>query len=136
MERSLALVRGEVSAKSNSSKQVMDLNAADEPIETIQASYEKEEQAILNPQDQAFVEKATRLVLDNFERHRLHHRPPLPGDGDEPYALLWQVEDTDRARTARFHATHPFGTGCDVLETGRQRVGCLSESRFRECEVL
>ena len=66
MERSLTLVRGEVSAKSNSSKQVMDLNAADEPIETIQASYEKEEQAILNPQDQAFVEKATRLVLDNL----------------------------------------------------------------------
>ena len=44
----------------------MDLNAADEPIETIQASDEKEEQAILNPQDQAFVEKATRLVLDNL----------------------------------------------------------------------
>lgn len=66
MERSLALVRGEVSAKSNSSKQVMDLNAADEPIETIQASDEKEEQTILNPQDQAFVEKATRLVLDNL----------------------------------------------------------------------
>ena len=74
MERSLALVRGEVSAKSNSSKQVMDLNAADEPIETIQASDEKEEQAILNPQDQAFlnpqdqafVEKATRFVLDNL----------------------------------------------------------------------
>lgn len=66
MERSLALVRGEVSAKSNSSKQVMDLNAADEPIETIQASDEKEEQAILNPQEQAFVEKATRLVLDNL----------------------------------------------------------------------
>ena len=66
MERSLALVRGEVSAKSNSSKQVMDLNAADEPIETIQASDENEEQAILNPQEQAFVEKATRLVLDNL----------------------------------------------------------------------
>ena len=66
MERSLALVRGEVSAKSNSSKQVMDLNAADEPIETIQASDENKEQAILNPQDQAFVEKATRLVLDNL----------------------------------------------------------------------
>ena len=66
MERSLALVRGEVSAKSNSSKLVMDLNAADEPIETIQASDEKEEQAILNPQDQDFVEKATRLVLDNL----------------------------------------------------------------------
>ena len=66
MERSLALVRGKVSAKSNSSKQVMDLNAADEPIETIQASDENEEQAILNPQDQAFVEKATRLVLDNL----------------------------------------------------------------------
>ena len=66
MERSLALVRGEVSAKSNSSKQVMDLNAADEPIETIQASDEKEEQAILNPQDQAFVEKATRLVLSHL----------------------------------------------------------------------
>ena len=66
MERSLALVRGEVSAKSNSSKQVMDLKAADEPIETILASDEKEEQAILNPQDQAFVEKATRFVLDNL----------------------------------------------------------------------
>ena len=66
MERSLALVRGEVSAKSNSSKQVMDLNAAEEPIETILASDEKEEQTILNPQDQAFVEKATRLVLDNL----------------------------------------------------------------------
>lgn len=66
MEGSLALVRGEVSAKSNSSKQLIDLNAADEPIETIQASDEKEEQAILNPQDQAFVEKATRLVLDNL----------------------------------------------------------------------
>ena len=66
IERSLALVRGEVSAKSNSSKQVMDLNAADEPIETIQASDEKEEQAILNPQDQAFVEKATRLVLSHL----------------------------------------------------------------------
>ena len=66
MERGLALIRGEVSAKSNSSKQLIDLNAADEPIETIQASDEKEEQAILNPQDQAFVEKATRLVLDNL----------------------------------------------------------------------
>ena len=66
MERSLALVRGEVSAKSNSSKQVKDLNAADESIETIQTSDEKEEQAILNQQDQAFVEKATRLVLSHL----------------------------------------------------------------------
>ena len=66
MERSLALVRGEVSAKSDSSKQMMDLNAADEPIETILASDEKEEQAILNQQDQAFVEKATRLVLSHL----------------------------------------------------------------------
>ena len=66
MERSLALVRGEVSAKSDSSKQMMDLNAADEPIETILASDEKEEQAILNQQDHAFVEKATRLVLSHL----------------------------------------------------------------------
>lgn len=66
MERSLALVRGDVSAKSDSSKQVMYLNAADEPIETILASDEKEEQAILNQQDQAFVEKATRLVLSHL----------------------------------------------------------------------
>ena len=66
MERSLALVRGEVSAKSNSSKQVMDLNVADEPIETTLASDEKEERAILNQQDQAFVEKATRLVLSHL----------------------------------------------------------------------
>ena len=66
MERSLALVRGDVSAKSASSKQVMDLNAADEPLETILASDEKEEQAILNQQDQAFVEKATRLVLSHL----------------------------------------------------------------------
>lgn len=63
MERSLALVRGEVSAESHSPKQVMDLDTADEPTETIQTSDEKEDQAILNPQDQAFVDKATRLVL-------------------------------------------------------------------------
>ena len=44
----------------------MDLNAADESIETIQTSDEKEEQAILNQQDQAFVEKATRLVLSHL----------------------------------------------------------------------
>ena len=44
----------------------MDLNVADEPIETIQTSDEKEEQAILNQQDQAFVEKATRLVLSHL----------------------------------------------------------------------
>ena len=43
-----------------------DLNTADEPIETIQTSDEKEEQAILNQQDQAFVEKATRLVLSHL----------------------------------------------------------------------
>ena len=66
MDRSLALVRGDVSAKSDSSKQVMYLNAADEPLETILASDEKEEQAILNQQDQAFVEKATRLVLSHL----------------------------------------------------------------------
>lgn len=66
MERSLALVRGEVSAESHSPKQVMDLDTADEPTETIQTSDEKEDQAILNPQDQAFVEKATRFVLDNL----------------------------------------------------------------------
>lgn len=63
MERSLALVRGEVSAESHSPKQVMDLDTADEPTETIQTSDEKEDQAILNPQDQAFVDKVTRLVL-------------------------------------------------------------------------
>ena len=43
-----------------------DLNAADEPIGTILTSDEKEEQAILNQQDQAFVEKATRLVLSHL----------------------------------------------------------------------
>ena len=42
------------------------MNAADEPIETIQTSDEKEEQAILNQQDQDFVEKATRLVLSHL----------------------------------------------------------------------
>ena len=72
MERSLALVRGEVSAKSNSSKQVMDLNAADEPIETIQASDEKEEQAILNPQEQAFVEK--RVLVFRKQKLRISSR--------------------------------------------------------------
>lgn len=52
MDRSLALVRGETASESASSEQIV-----------CSDSYENVEEAVLNPQDQAFVDKATSLVL-------------------------------------------------------------------------
>lgn len=52
MDRSLALVRGETASESASPKQIVRSD-----------SYENVEEAVLNPQDQAFVDKATSLVL-------------------------------------------------------------------------
>lgn len=52
MDRSLALVRGETAPESASPKQIVRSD-----------SYENVEEAVLNPQDQAFVDKATSLVL-------------------------------------------------------------------------
>ena len=56
MEQSLAIVRGENSVQSVSSEE-KDKISVEEPTE---------DGLTLNPQDQAFVEKATRLVLDNL----------------------------------------------------------------------
>lgn len=50
--RSLALVRGEMASESASPEQIV-----------CSDSYENVEEAVLNPQDQAFVDKATSLVL-------------------------------------------------------------------------
>lgn len=52
MDRSLALVRGETASESASPEQIV-----------CSDSYENVEEAALNPQDQAFVDKATSLVL-------------------------------------------------------------------------
>lgn len=52
MDRSLALVRGEMASESASPEQIV-----------CSESYENVEEAVLNPQDQAFVDKATSLVL-------------------------------------------------------------------------
>lgn len=52
MDRSLALVRGETASESASSEQIV-----------CSDSYKNVEEAALNPQDQAFVDKATSLVL-------------------------------------------------------------------------
>ena len=52
MDRSLALVRGETASESASPEQIVRSD-----------SYENVEEAALNPQDQAFVDKATSLVL-------------------------------------------------------------------------
>lgn len=52
MDRSLALVRGEMASESASPEQIV-----------CSDSYENVEEAVLNPQDQAFVDKATSLVL-------------------------------------------------------------------------
>ena len=52
MDRSLALVRGETASESASLEQIV-----------CSDSYENVEEAVLNPQDQAFVDKATSLVL-------------------------------------------------------------------------
>ena len=55
MDRSLALVRGETASESASPEQIV-----------CSDSYENVEEAVLNPQDQAFVDKATHLVLANL----------------------------------------------------------------------
>ena len=65
MDRSLALVRGETASESASPEQIV-----------CSDSYENVEEAVLNPQDQAFVDKATSLVLahlsdTNFNIDRL-----------------------------------------------------------------
>lgn len=52
MDRSLALVRGEMASESASPEQI-----------ACSDSYENVEEAVLNPQDQTFVDKATSLVL-------------------------------------------------------------------------
>ena len=52
MDRSLALVRGEIASESASPEQIV-----------CSDSYENVEEAVQNPQDQAFVDKATSLVL-------------------------------------------------------------------------
>lgn len=52
MDRSLALVRGEMASESASPEQIV-----------CSDSYENVEEAVLNPQDKAFVDKATSLVL-------------------------------------------------------------------------
>ena len=55
MDRSLALVRGEMASESASPEQIV-----------CSDSYENVEEAVLNPQDQAFVDKATSLVLTHL----------------------------------------------------------------------
>lgn len=78
MDRSLALVRGEVASESASSEQIVGSDSSYEHLEPTGTSEEKKDdtvlnkqgqtfenvaEAVLNPQDQAFVDKATRLVL-------------------------------------------------------------------------
>lgn len=91
MDRSLALVRGEVASESASSEQIVGSDSSYELLEPTGASEEKKDdtvlnkqgqtfenvaEAVLNPQDQVFVDKATRLVLahlsdTNFNIDRL-----------------------------------------------------------------
>ena len=81
MDRSLALVRGEVASESASSEQIVGSDSSDEHLEPTGASEEKKDdtvlnkqgqtfenvaEAVLDPQDQAFVDKATRLVLTHL----------------------------------------------------------------------
>lgn len=78
MDRSLALVRGEVASGSASSGQIVGSDSSYKHVEPTGASEEKKDdtvlnkqgqtfenvaEAVLDPQDQAFVDKATRLVL-------------------------------------------------------------------------
>ena len=91
MDRSLALVRGEVASESASSGQIVGSDSSNEHLEPTGTSEEKKDdivlnkqgqifenvaEAVLNPQDQVFVDKATRLVLahlsdTNFNIDRL-----------------------------------------------------------------
>ena len=81
MDRSLALVRGEVASESASSGQIVGSDSSNEYLEPTGASEEKKDdtvlnkqgqtfenvaEAVLDPQDQAFVDKATRLVLTHL----------------------------------------------------------------------
>ena len=81
MDRSLALVRGEVASESASSEQIVGSDSSDEHLKPAGTSEEKKDdtvlnkqgqtfenvaEAVLDPQDQAFVDKATRLVLTHL----------------------------------------------------------------------
>ena len=63
MDRSLALVRGEMASESASSEQIVGSDSSYELLEPTGVSEEKKDHAASNKQDQAFVDKATSLVL-------------------------------------------------------------------------
>jgi TonB-dependent SusC/RagA subfamily outer membrane receptor len=81
MDRSLALVRGEVASESASSEQIVGSDSSYEHLEPTGVSEEKKDdtvlnkqgqtfenvaEAVLDSQDQAFVDKAIRLVLSHL----------------------------------------------------------------------
>ena len=66
MDRSLALVRGEMASESASSEQIVGSDSSYELLEPTGVSEEKKDHAASNKQDQAFVDKATHLVLANL----------------------------------------------------------------------
>ena len=87
MDRSLALVRGEVASESASPEQIVGSDSSYELLEPTEASEEKKdhaasnkqdqtsgnvEEAVLNPQDQAFGDNATNLVLANLSDTDFH----------------------------------------------------------------
>ena len=63
MDRSLALVRGEMTSESASPEQIVGSDSSYELLEPTGVSEEKKDHAASNKQDQAFVDKATSLVL-------------------------------------------------------------------------
>ena len=66
MDRSLALVRGETASESASPEQIVGSDSSYELLEPTGVSEEKKDHAASNKQDQAFVDKATHLVLANL----------------------------------------------------------------------
>ena len=66
MDRSLALVRGEMASESASPEQIVGSDSSYELLEPTGVSEEKKDHAASNKQDQAFVDKATSLVLANL----------------------------------------------------------------------
>lgn len=66
MDRSLALVRGEMASESASPEQIVGSDSSYELLEPTGVSEEKKDYAASNKQDQAFVDKATHLVLANM----------------------------------------------------------------------
>ena len=64
MQRSLAMVRQEV--EQTITEQEKEEAKADERKEDKEENNEDSNEPTLNPQDQAFVERATQLVLDNL----------------------------------------------------------------------